>query len=141
MIKRDTKLAHRAPHLKKQAIPGADTIDRLDGIGGNYHHEGPYDAALYARNMSPLTSPVAAVAASNEEALKATPKEYIMDAIHGHRPLDGTAIVPPGMPDRFGRVYEYEEGTDMMRENGGNYKRWPGVVSSSSPSSCYQYSS
>lgn len=28
----------------------------------------------------------------------------------------------------MGRSYDYEEGADMMIENGGNYKRWPGVV-------------
>ena len=32
------------------------------------------------------------------------------------------------MTDSMGRKYEYEEGADMMIENGGNYKRWPGVV-------------
>jgi len=31
------------------------------------------------------------------------------------------------MPDRFGRVLEYEEGADLMRERGADYRRWPGV--------------
>ena len=98
-------------------------------MGGAYHHDGPYDATLLARNMSFTSSPVEAVAASNEEALKATPREKIVDSVQKHRPLDGVAIVPPGVTDREGRVYHYEEGTDMMIEDGGNYKRWPGVVS------------
>jgi hypothetical protein len=56
-----------------------------------------------------------------------------MDAVERHRPLEGVATVPPGMPDKFGRVYDYEEGTDMQRDplNGGDYKRIPGVVSCS----------
>jgi hypothetical protein len=33
-----------------------------------------------------------------------------------------------GLTDSMGRKYEYEEGADMNIENGGNYKRWPGVV-------------
>jgi hypothetical protein len=97
MIKRDTKLANRAPHLRKKNHVGPDVIDSLDNIGpGAYHHEGPYDATLLARNTSSTFSPVEAVRASNEEALKATPKEKIQDSIEKHRPLDGVAIVPPG---------------------------------------------
>jgi len=128
MIIKDTKLAHRSPHLRKKHIPGADTIDRLDMVGGNYHHEGPYDAALLARNTSWESSPIAAVSASNEEALRATPRENIIDALERHRPLEGVANIPPGMPDRFGRVLDYEEGADLQREAGGDYRRWPGVV-------------
>ncbi|KAF1818926.1 uncharacterized protein K489DRAFT_326629 [Dissoconium aciculare CBS 342.82] len=129
IIRRDSQRAHRAPHLKKRHIPGADIIDRLDpAIGGRaYHHEGPYDAALLARNTSFESSPVAALETTNAEALKATPAENIKDAVERHMPLDGVAIVPPGVPDRFGRTYEYEEGADLLRENGGDgpgYKRW-----------------
>jgi len=97
-------------------------------VGGNYHHGGPYDAALLARNTSWESSPIAAVSASNEEALRATPRENIIDALERHRPLDGVANIPPGMPDRFGRVLDYEEGADLQREAGGDYRRWPGVV-------------
>ncbi|KAA6416183.1 MAG: hypothetical protein FRX48_00903 [Lasallia pustulata] len=89
-IKRETKIANRAPHLRN--------------------------------------SPVEAVAASNKEALKATPREKILDSIRKHRPLDGVAMVPPGIADREGRVYNYEEGANLMIEEGGNYKRWPGVT-------------
>ena len=32
------------------------------------------------------------------------------------------------MADRFGRVLDYEEGADLQREPGGDYRRWPGVV-------------
>jgi len=80
-----------------------------------------------ARNTSWQTSPVAALSETNAEALRATPAENIRDAVERHRPLDGTAIVPPGSQDRFGRTYDYEEGDNLMITNGGNYKRWPGV--------------
>ncbi|KAF1992082.1 hypothetical protein K402DRAFT_443494 [Aulographum hederae CBS 113979] len=127
-LMREQRRARRAPHLQKRHMPGADTIDKLDsGAVRPYHHEGPYDAALLARNTSFASSPVAAVAETNAEALKATPKENIMDSLERHRPLDGVATIPPGGTDRFGRKYEYEEGGNQMIENGGNYKRWPGV--------------
>jgi hypothetical protein len=123
----DAKLAHRSPHLRKHHQPRPDSIDRLDVI--SYHHEGPYDAALLARNTSWESSPLAAVKDSNDEALKATPRENIKDSIDRHRPLDGTAAIAPGEQDRFGRMYNYQEGDNMMIVNGGNYRRWPGVVS------------
>ncbi|KAJ4315122.1 hypothetical protein N0V94_006116 [Neodidymelliopsis sp. IMI 364377] len=129
-IRKETKTAHRAHHLRKKNFQGADIIDRLDKTGvSRYHHEGPYDAASIARNRDKKYSPVAAVQESNEEALKATPRENIIDSLQRHRPLEGVAIVPPGMADKFGRVYDYEEGTDMQRDplNKGDYKRVPGV--------------
>jgi hypothetical protein len=106
-------------------------IDRLDpAIGGRaYHHEGPYDAALLSRNRDAKTAPLKALETSNEEALKATPRENIRDAVERHKPLDGVAIVPPGEQDRFGRRYNYEEGADLMHEassGDAGYKRWPG---------------
>ncbi|KZF26127.1 hypothetical protein L228DRAFT_264553 [Xylona heveae TC161] len=127
MLKRENKLAHRAPHLQKRHIPGPDTVDSLDTIGGAYHHGGPYDATLLARNTSFTNSPLEAVARSNQEAIKATPPEKLQDSLERHRPLDGVALTPPGMVDTLGHRYDYEEGTNMMIENGGNYKRWPGV--------------
>jgi hypothetical protein len=134
MLRKDSKKAYRAPHLNKRHIPGADLIDRLDPTPNKlpYHHEGPYDAALLARNTSYKSSPVAALEDSNREALKATPAEKIKDALEKHKPLDGVAVVPPGERDQLGRVYNYEEGTDMMREGnpeGGAYKRYSGEVS------------
>jgi hypothetical protein len=133
IIRKDSKKAARSPHLNKRHLPGPDLIDRLDpAIAGiPYHHEGPYDAALQARNATPKHSPIAALAETNQEALKATPQENIRDAVERHKPLDGTAFVPPGVPDRFGRTYEYEEGADLMHEDnpdGPGYKRWPGKV-------------
>ena len=130
MIKRDAKLANRHPRFRKKHIVGSDTIDRMDSLGG-FHHEGPYDATLLARNTSSVDSPVQAVSSTNEEALKATPREMIQDSVEKHRPLDGVAMLAPGVEDRYGNIYTYEEGTDMMIENspeGGAYKRWPGVV-------------
>ena len=79
-----------------------------------------------ARNTSFLSSPVEAVSGTNEETLKATPYEKVVDSITRHRPLDGIALTPPGQPDAHGRVLVYEEGADLMVEAG--YKRWPGVV-------------
>ncbi|KAF2806797.1 uncharacterized protein BDZ99DRAFT_465584 [Mytilinidion resinicola] len=128
LIRKDEKRAHRSPHLRKKHHPGADSIDRLDMTTSAYHHEGPYDAALLARNTSFKSSPVAAISHTNEEALKATPRENIIDAISRHRPLEGVADLPPGVPDRFGRVLNYEEGADLQREPGGDYRRWPGVT-------------
>lgn len=128
MIKRETKLANRAPYLRKKNQVGPDIVDGLDNVAGSYHHGGPFDPTLLARNTSFLSSPVEAVSASNAETLRATPREMIKDSIEKHRPLDGVAVIPPGMTDMSGRIYDYQEGTDMMRDNGGNYKRWPGVV-------------
>ena len=125
----EAKRSHRSPHLRKHHQPGADSIDKLDVIG--YHHEGPYDAALLARNTSYESSPLAAVTGTNAEALKATPRENVIDAVQRHRPLDGVAAIPPGQTDRFGRRYDYKEGDNMMIVDGGNYRRWPGVVSRS----------
>jgi hypothetical protein len=128
-LRKDSKTAYRTPHLRKKNFQGADIIDRLDKTTSSYHHEGPYDAANISRNLNWKHSPVAAVADSNAEALRATPRENIIDAVYKHRPLEGTANVPPGMTDRFGRVLDYEEGTDLQRDplNGGDYKKWPGV--------------
>jgi len=132
-LRKEAKAADRSPHLKKKHMPGADSIDSLDdtAVGGAYHHEGPYDATLLARNTSLQTSPVEAVRDSNAEALRATPRENIRDALEKHVPLQGTATIPPGMAGLNGRPMEYEEGADLMREPdapGGAYKRWEDVV-------------
>ncbi|KAI9764993.1 MAG: hypothetical protein M1840_007915 [Geoglossum simile] len=126
ILRREAKRAYRSPHLQRTQLPGPDMVDWLDGTGMLYHHEGPYDATLLARNTSPANSPVAAVRRSNEEALKATPREKIKDALERHRPLDGVADVRSGASDFLGRRLEYEEGPDLMVEE-GKYKRWPGV--------------
>lgn len=127
MLRKDEKTAHRAPHLRKKNFQGADVIDRLDASGvSRYHHEGPYDAANIARNKHVKYPPIAAVQESNMEALRATPRENIVDAVTKHRPLEGVANIPPGVPDRFGRVLHYTEGADLQREPGGDYRRWPG---------------
>ena len=135
-IRKETKTAHRSPHLRKKHIPGTDVIDSLDqtALGGAYHHGGPYDATLLARNLNPKSSPVAATSKTNEEAIKATPKDYMKDSLRKHLPLQGTAVIPPGEPSLDGRVMQYEEGADLQREAdapGGAYKRWPDMVCSS----------
>ena len=130
MIRREGKRAHRAPHLRRENMPGPDSIDRLDcvQIGGAYHHEGPYDAASIARNRSLQISPLEAVRMTNEQALKATPLDKLKDSLERHRPLDGVAYLAPGMTDVSGRRMDYEEGANLMIEDGANYKRWEGVV-------------
>lgn len=66
------------------------------------------------------------------EALKATPPGKIADCIWHSRPLDGVAYYPPGSTDPDGNTYDYEEGWNMMTEDRGDFRRWPGMV-------CYYY--
>jgi hypothetical protein len=127
MIKQEQKAANRAPHLRKAQHIGADSIDRLDNVTGAYHHENPYDATMLARNRSVKYAPVAALRTSNNETLRATPREKVMDSIQRHRPLDGVAMIPSGFPDANGRIVNYRE-SDLMIDEGG-YKRWDGIVS------------
>lgn len=64
------------------------------------------------------------------EALKATPYKYVQDSLKKHMPLQGTATVPPGEEDMFGRRMSYEGGADLMREAdgpGGAYRRYDDV--------------
>ncbi|KAK3951794.1 hypothetical protein QBC32DRAFT_343171 [Pseudoneurospora amorphoporcata] len=134
MLERDYRAADRAPYLhnprRQQPIDIIDTLDLTGaGRGVTYHHEGPYDATMASRNRNKKYSPVEAVKDSNMEALKATPREYVQDSLVKHVPLQGTAVVPPGMQDFAGRTMDYQEGTDMMREgatSGNAYKRWEG---------------
>lgn len=139
MIKRETKAADRHPHVRsshrrhRSAASQTDTIDALDTVGGTYHHGGPYDATLASRNLNEKYSPLAAVRDSNMEAIRATPREFIDDSLRKHVPLQGTATVPSGAHDFSGKLMEYTEGADLMREPdaaGGAYKRWEGMVSS-----------
>ena len=77
----------------QRVIP--DTIDELDDVTAySYHHEGPYDAVCPERNRVSQHSPLEAVRESNEEALRATPRDKIVDCLNSHRPLDGTACLP-----------------------------------------------
>lgn len=131
-LRKENKAADRSLHLKKQHIPGADIIDSLDQslFGGAYHHGGPYDATLLARNTNSKISPVYATRETNREALRATPKENIRDALDKHVPLQGTSTIPAGMRGYDGKVMNYKEGADLMREPdapGGAYKRWDHV--------------
>lgn len=133
IIRKETKKANRSPHLKRNHIPGADIIDQLDAsMGQLYHHEGPYDATLKARNNTkPQYSPLEAVKYTNAEAIKATPNEMIQDSLRKHVPLQGTAVIPPGRRQLSGEIMMYKEGDDLMRDPdaaGGPYKRWDGVV-------------
>ena len=138
MLQREYRAADRAPHLhnrrRKQAT--SDLIDSLDHSGPvpdvAYHHSGPFDATLKSRNVGAENPPIEAVRDTNLEALKATPAEFLHDSLVKHVPLQGTAVVPPGMKDMSGRRMDYAEGADLMREPdaaGGPYKRWDHIVS------------
>jgi hypothetical protein len=132
VLRQQNKAADRAPHLKRAHIPGADIIDSLDDtvVGGAYHHGGPYDATLFSRN-NVKNPPIEAVQTTNAEALRATPRENIRDALDKHVPLQGTSTIPPGMAGLDGRPMVYDEGADLMREPdapGGAYKRYDHVV-------------
>ncbi|KAH7313570.1 hypothetical protein B0I35DRAFT_275686 [Stachybotrys elegans] len=134
ILKREHRAADRLRRPRK--VSETDIIDSLDTIGGTYHHGGPYDATLASRNLNKKYSPVAAVQESNMEAIRATPREYIDDSLQRHVPLQGVALVPPGTaePGRGafnGRVMNYREGDDLMRDAdapGGAYKRWEGLT-------------
>lgn len=134
MLKRDHRAADRAPHNRaRRQHPDVDVIDGLD-TSGPYgllkHHGGPYDATLASRNTNPMYSPVEAVRASNEEALRATPHHFVKDSLMQHVPLQGVASVPPGHVSGEGQRMHYREGADLMREEdaaGGPYKRWDGI--------------
>jgi hypothetical protein len=113
---------------RRLSVP-VDTIDSLDfGPGGPYHHEGPFDATLVSRNLNLISSPVAALASSNAEALSATPRENVLNALTKHRPLEGTASVPPGVRDEWGRRYNYKE-SNVMQESGYGRLQAVGLVS------------
>lgn len=115
-------------YSRNSHLVNPDIIDELDDVTSySYHHEGPYDAVCPERNRVSHHSPLEAVRESNEEALRATPRDKIIDCLHSHRPLDGTAYFPPGTTDRDGQTYEYEEGSNMMDEY-GLFMRLPGQV-------------
>ncbi|KAJ5157827.1 uncharacterized protein N7482_008927 [Penicillium canariense] len=115
-------------YSRSSQLVNPDIIDKLDDVTSySYHHEGPYDAVYPERNQVSQQSPLEAVRESNEEALRATPRDKIIDSLHSHRPLDGTAFFPPGTTDREGQTYQYEEGSNMMNEY-GNFMRLPGQV-------------
>ncbi|KAK4147791.1 uncharacterized protein C8A04DRAFT_24344 [Dichotomopilus funicola] len=135
MLTKQHRAADRAPHLRthrrQQPSDPIDTLDHTGPVpGATYHHGGPFDATLKERNLNKKYAPVDAVKETNMEALKATPVEYVQDSLVKHVPLQGTAVVPPGMQDVGGRTMEYQEGADLMREEdaeGGPYKRWDHV--------------
>ncbi|EQL00649.1 protein kinase [Ophiocordyceps sinensis CO18] len=117
-------------HKQRKPTTYTDIIDRLDTTGGPYHHGGPFDATLPCRNLDKMYSPLAAVRESNMEAIRATPRENLVDSLIWNVPIQGTASVPPGAMDLSGNVMDYAEGADLMREAdapGGAYKRWAGI--------------
>lgn len=139
IIKKEHRAADRAythktrrKHTRKQPSDTIDSLDLSSPVPGTYHHDGPYDATMASRNTDKRYSPLSALKYSNQEALKATPKEYIQDSLTKHVPLQGTAVLPPGARDMSGHTMTYEEGADLMREPdapGGAYKRYDFIVS------------
>lgn len=131
--RRDSSVPQRSRsqriYSRDSQLVNPDIIDQLDNVTAySYHHEGPYDAVCPERNRVSQNSPLEAVRESNEEALRATPRDKIIDCLNSHRPLDGTAFFPPGTTDRNGQTYDYEEGSNMMNDF-GNFMRLPGKVS------------
>ena len=99
-----------------------DIIDLLDNTGNmHYHHEGPYDAVKPERNRNPTTSPVEATSGINEEALKATSPEKVIDSVFNGFPIDGTAYRSPGTTDLSGHVFAYEEGPNLYNDHISSY--------------------
>ncbi|OJJ46090.1 hypothetical protein ASPZODRAFT_142719 [Penicilliopsis zonata CBS 506.65] len=119
---------HRHHRSARHSRPkNTDVIDQLDDASAfQYHHEGPYDAALPRRNQDSKKSPIEALKDSHAEILKATPHDKLVDCLESHRPLDGVAFFPPGHTDRDGNTYDYEEGSNMMNDY-GNFFRVPGL--------------
>lgn len=125
-IKKDHRSARRAPHVRRGGMP-TDLIDTLDGTslyGGAYHHEGPYDATLAARQV-PGRAPVEAVKYSNAQALAATPRANIVDSLERKVPLQGIGSVPSGMMGPGGQKFDYEEYDVQVLD--GKLGRWDDV--------------
>jgi len=116
--------AHR-PHRPAELPP--DIIDRLDdSVPPSLvrHHSGPFDPVTRSAYLPTKQSPLAALAHSNEEALKATPETSIRDSLNKHVPLQNTAVVPPGEPIPGAP----EETLDYKEENLiGDIGRWEGI--------------
>ncbi|KAL4752117.1 hypothetical protein BDW72DRAFT_75214 [Aspergillus terricola var. indicus] len=105
-------------NVRRSQLVNPDVIDRMDTAAQfSYHHEGPYDAVYPERNRISIHSPLDALRESNEEALKATPRHMIADAIGRRRPLDGVAFYPSGYTDPEGQTYDYEEGPNLMADS------------------------
>ncbi|ORY80395.1 hypothetical protein BCR37DRAFT_393758 [Protomyces lactucae-debilis] len=86
-----------------------DDIDQLDVTGLlGYHHEGPFDATLAARQV-PGYAPLDAVQYGNNLAMRATGQSKMDEVMRGHIPLDGVASVAPGERDSTGELLDYED--------------------------------
>jgi hypothetical protein len=86
-----------------------DDVDKLDVTGLlGYHHEGPFDATLAARQV-PGYAPLDAVKYGNSLAMGATSQSKMDEVMRGHIPLDGVASIPPGQRDSTGKLLEYED--------------------------------
>jgi hypothetical protein len=123
---------HHHHHHHEKARPSRelppDIIDRMDDSVPPQllrHHSGPFDAVTRSAYLSQNKSPLAALAHSNEEALKATPEISIRDSLNKHVPLQNTAIVPPGEHVPGGLP---DETLDYKEENLiGDIGRWQGI--------------
>lgn len=103
-----------------------DIIDSLDHTAiFSYHHEGPYDALSRARNRNQHLSPLQALENQTAGPSNQKRKEDGSDSPNSHRPLPSQPLYPPGTVDREGRVYDIEEGANLMFDT----MRLPGYVS------------
>lgn len=105
-----------------------DLIDTLDNAATTlYHHEGPYDALSRVRNRNPALSPLRALENQTAGPNDSSRQENRCNdnKLNSHRPLPSQPLYPPGTVDREGRVYDYEEGANIMFDT----MRLPGYVS------------
>lgn len=89
------ELAHhdsntRNDDRKRGHIPN-DQIDALDNILGSYHHEGPFDATLQARQQ--YRAPLDALKYTTQKAIAHTDPDSLRRSIATKTPLDGVAKV------------------------------------------------
>ncbi|RMJ24090.1 Pal1 cell morphology protein [Aspergillus sp. HF37] len=112
---------HRSGSRHRKAMPvrtsrrgDEDNIDALDDAAFSlYHHEGPYDAATPARNKIPGQSPVLAFGDPSTDSGKYS-HEKCTNNLDGDSPRTEQVLPPPGVVDRDGRVYEYDDGSNVL---------------------------
>jgi hypothetical protein len=105
---------HKAMPVRTSKRGDEDTIDALDDAAfSSYHHEGPYDAAAPARNKIPKRSPVFAFGDSSTDSGKSS-HEDSTKSLGGDSPQTEKILPPPGVVDRDGRVYEHDDGSNVL---------------------------
>ncbi|KAF3481969.1 uncharacterized protein GIQ15_04728 [Arthroderma uncinatum] len=96
-----------------------DFVDKMDTASEPYHHEGPFDFAARERIFLSDHPALQALQDSNEEDLKATPNDMILDSFHNHHPFDGVATFPPRSKSENGDLlsdpYYHQEERELRR--------------------------